>query len=172
MSKRCVQKFNWQDRKGKRHISPITGPRCPEVSRKLWFPDYVTTAQNGDNVVSLTHRPLFTPRKNSWYSFLLEAESAPRPQCDGKYYVNKKFQLHHLESNQRPSETENLQTIILPLVLYGCETWSLTLREERRLIVSENRVLRIFGPKRDEVTGEWRKLHNEELNDLYCSPTS
>jgi hypothetical protein len=51
------------------------------------------------------------------------------------------------------------------------ETWSLTLREERKLRVFENRVLRkIFGPKRDEVTGEWRKLHNEELNDLCCSP--
>ena len=57
------------------------------------------------------------------------------------------------------------------LVLYGCETWSLTLREERRLWVFENRVLRrIFGAERDEVTGEWGKLHNEELNDLYCSP--
>ena len=56
-------------------------------------------------------------------------------------------------------------------VLYGCETRSLTLREERRLKVFENRVLwRIFGPKRDEVTGKWRKLHNEELNDLYSSP--
>ena len=54
------------------------------------------------------------------------------------------------------------------LVLYGCETWSLTLREERRLRVFENRVLRrVFGPKRDEVTGEWRKLYNEELRDLY-----
>jgi hypothetical protein len=57
--------------------------------------------------------------------------------------------------------------IILPVVLYGCETWSLTLREERELRVFENRVLRrLFGPKRDEVTGEWRKLHNE-LRDLY-----
>ena len=63
------------------------------------------------------------------------------------------------------------RTIILPVVLYGCETWSLTLREERRLRVFKNRVLRrVFGPKRDEVTGEWRKLHNEERNDLYCSP--
>ena len=63
------------------------------------------------------------------------------------------------------------RTIILPVVLFGCETWSLTLREERRLRVFQNRVLRrIFGHRRDEVTGEWRKLHNEELNDLYCSP--
>jgi len=52
------------------------------------------------------------------------------------------------------------RTIILPIVLYGCETWSLTLREEHRLRVFENRVLRVFGSKRDEVTGEWRKLHN------------
>jgi len=63
------------------------------------------------------------------------------------------------------------KTIILPVVLYGCETWSLTLREERRLRVFENRVLRkIFGPGKDEVTREWRKLHNEELNELYSSP--
>ena len=54
--------------------------------------------------------------------------------------------------------------------MYGCETWSLTLREERRLRVFENMVLRrVFGHKREEVTGEWRKLHNEELNYLYCS---
>jgi hypothetical protein len=63
------------------------------------------------------------------------------------------------------------RTIILPVVLYGCETWSPTLREERRLRVFENRVLwKVFGPKRGEVTGEWRKLHNEELNDLYPLP--
>ena len=63
------------------------------------------------------------------------------------------------------------RTIIPPVVLYGCETWSMTLREERRLRVFENRVLRrIFVPRRDGVTGEWRKLLNEEVNDLYCSP--
>ena len=62
-------------------------------------------------------------------------------------------------------------TIILPVVLYGRETWSLTLREERKLRVFENMVLRrIFGPRRDEVKEEWRRLHNEELNDLYSSP--
>ena len=63
------------------------------------------------------------------------------------------------------------RNIVLHVVLYGCETWSQTLREERRLRVFENRGLRrIFVTKRDEVTGEWRKLHNVELNDLYCSP--
>jgi hypothetical protein len=58
------------------------------------------------------------------------------------------------------------------VVLYGCETWSLTLREEHRLRVFENRMpRRIFGPKRDEVTGGWGKLHNEELHNLYSSPS-
>jgi hypothetical protein len=64
------------------------------------------------------------------------------------------------------------KTIILPVVVYGCETWSLTLREEHRLRVFENRVLRrIFGLRRDEVTGEWRKLHNKKLHGLYSSPS-
>jgi hypothetical protein len=64
------------------------------------------------------------------------------------------------------------KTIIFPVVLYGCETWPLTLREEHRLRVFENRVLRrIFEPKRDEVTGGWRKLHNEELHNVHSSPS-
>jgi hypothetical protein len=63
------------------------------------------------------------------------------------------------------------RTLILPVIVYGCETWSFTLREEHRLRVFESRVLRkTLGSKRDEITGEWRKLHNEELNDLYCPP--
>jgi hypothetical protein len=71
----------------------------------------------------------------------------------------------------RNLKVKTYKTIILPLVLYGCETWSLTLREEHRLRVFENRVLRrIFGPNRDEVTGQWRKLNNGELHNLYSSP--
>jgi hypothetical protein len=64
------------------------------------------------------------------------------------------------------------KTIILPVVLYECETWSLTLREEHRLRVFQNRAFsRIFGSKMDEVTGGWRKLHNDELHNLYSSPS-
>ena len=81
--------------------------------------------------------------------------------------------MQNLLSSRTLSKNLNIKiyrTIILPVVLYGCETWSLTLREERTLRVFENMVLRrIFGPRRDEVTGEWTRLHNEELNDLYSS---
>ena len=72
---------------------------------------------------------------------------------------------------QKVTDQNIYGTIILPIVLYGCETWSLTLREEHRLRVFENKVLRrVFGPRRDKVTGEWRKLHNKELSDLYSLP--
>jgi hypothetical protein len=83
---------------------------------------------------------------------------------------------HSVQSSVLPLLCRNLKVktykiIILPVILYGCETWSLTLREEHRLRVFENRLLRgIFGPKREEVPGEWRKLHNGELNNLYSSP--
>jgi hypothetical protein len=72
-------------------------------------------------------------------------------------------------SYQKSLKIKIYKIVILPVVLYGCETWSLTLREEHRLRVFENRVLRIFGPKREE-DGSWRKLHNDKLHSLYSSP--
>jgi hypothetical protein len=87
--------------------------------------------------------------------------------------------LHHSVHNLLASrllsknvKVRKYKTIILSMVLHGCETWSLTVREEHKLRVFENRVLRrIYGPKRDRVTGGWRKLHNEELHNLYSSPS-
>jgi hypothetical protein len=85
-------------------------------------------------------------------------------------YLKKRWSVLSSRLLSRNVKVKIYKTIILPVVLYGCETWSLTLREEHRLRVFENRDLRrIFGPKRDEVTGEWRKLHNEELHNLYSS---
>jgi hypothetical protein len=81
------------------------------------------------------------------------------------------FYLKNIKLLSKNLKITKNRIIILPVVLYGCETWSRRLREERRLRVCENRVWwRIFGLKRDEVTGEWRKLYNEELHDLYSSP--
>ena len=76
-----------------------------------------------------------------------------------------------LELLSKSLKTKMYRTVILPVVLYGCETWSLILRKECWLRVFENMMLRrIFGPERDGVTGEWRRLHNKELNALYPSP--
>jgi len=100
----------------------------------------------------------------------IQEEKKSRLKLGNAYYLS----VQNLLSSNLLSKNLKIKiyrTVVLQFVVYGCETWSLTLREERRLRVFENRVLRrIFGLKRDEVTGEWRKLHNEELNDLYCSP--
>jgi hypothetical protein len=90
----------------------------------------------------------------------IQEEIASRLKSGNAYYHSVQ---DLLSSSLLSKNTKNkiYRTIILPVVLYWCETWSLTMREEYRLRVFENRVLmRIFGPKRDEVTGEWRRLHN------------
>ena len=85
------------------------------------------------------------------------------------YYSLEKILQSRLLSKKFKVKT--YKTIILPVVLYGCETWSLTFRDEHRLRVFENTVLRkIFGAKKDKITGEWKKLHNVELHALYYSP--
>jgi hypothetical protein len=101
---------------------------------------------------------------------LIQEEIKRRLNSGNAYYhsVQRLLSSHLLSKNLK---IRIYKTIILPVVLYGCETWSLALREEHRLRVFENRVPRIFGPKRDEVMGEWRKLHNMKLHDLYSSPS-
>ena len=87
----------------------------------------------------------------------------------GVYYSLEKILSSHLLSKKLKVNT--YKTIILPAVLFGCETWSLALREENMLRLFENKVLRkTFGAKRDEIKAEWRKLHNAELHAFYCSP--
>ncbi|KAJ4450773.1 hypothetical protein ANN_02203 [Periplaneta americana] len=88
-----------------------------------------------------------------------------------KYRINSDSGVEKNSLLSKNLKVRIYKTVILPVVLYGCETWTLTLREEHRLRVFENKVLRkIFGAKRDEVTGEWRKIHNAELHTLYSSP--
>jgi hypothetical protein len=92
-------------------------------------------------------------------------------KAKSKQATNRKYATSRYDCRQLVFLSYYRTPIILPVVLYGCETLSLTLREEYRLRVFENTVLRrIFGPKRDDVTGDWRKLHNEELHNLYSSP--
>jgi hypothetical protein len=101
---------------------------------------------------------------------LIQEEIKRRLNSDNAcYHSVQNFLYSHLLS--KTVKIRIHKSIILHVALYGCETWSLTLREQYRLRVLENRMLRrIFGPKRDEVTGDWRKLHNGELHNLYSSP--
>jgi hypothetical protein len=98
----------------------------------------------------------------------IQEENEDRLKSGNACYVSFGAELFVFQFAVQNLKIKIYRNIILPVVLYGCETCSLTLREERRLRVFENRMLRrIFGPKRDEVTGERRKLHYEELKDLY-----
>ena len=82
-----------------------------------------------------------------------------------------RLEINMAQINNYQDNNKIYKTVILPVILYGCETQTLTLREEKRLQVFENKVLRkIFGPKRDNQTGEWRRLHNRELHNLYGKP--
>jgi len=103
------------------------------------------------------------------HQIYIQEEIKSRLKSGNARYLSVK----NLLSSDLPSKNLKIKmyrNIILPLILYGCETWSLTPREECKLSVFENRMLRrIFGPKRDEETREWRKLHNEELDHLYSS---
>jgi hypothetical protein len=102
-------------------------------------------------------------------NYMHEAIRSTQNLGNACYYLVRSLLSSHLSS--RNGKVKVNKTIILSFLLYGCEMWSLTLRAQHGLRVFENRVLRrIFGPKRDEVTGEWRKLHNEELHNLYSSP--
>jgi hypothetical protein len=103
----------------------------------------------------------------------LKPTARPYTEVDRAGFISVTLLSFGPEPSLSSSAVKNLnitriyKTTVLPVVLYGCEIWSVTLREEHRLRVFENRVLRrIFGPKRDEVTGEWRQLHSEELHDL------
>ena len=102
------------------------------------------------------------------HSIQEEIKSKLKPGNACYYSVQNLLSSSWLSKNLK---IKNYRTIILPVVLYGCETWSLTLREERRMRVFENWVMRIFGPKRDEVTGDWKKKLHNELNGLYSSPS-
>jgi hypothetical protein len=102
---------------------------------------------------------------------LIQGEIKRRLNSDNACYLS----VQNLSSSRLLSKNIKIRihkTILLPVVRYGCKTWCLVLREEHKLRLFERRVLRrIFGPKRDDVMGEWRKLHNEELRDLYSSPS-
>ena len=121
-------------------------------------------------------QPLYIPTEFKYLGTTLTNQNSIQEEIKSRLKLGNAcyYSVQNLLSSSLLSKKLKIKiyrTIILPVVLYGCETWSLPLREERRLKVFENSVLRrVFGPKRDEVTGEWRKLHDEELSDLYSLP--
>jgi hypothetical protein len=146
-----------------------------EKTKYMWLSRHQNVGQNRD--IKIANRSF---ENVSQYKYLeTTVKNRNLIQEEIKRRLNSVNACYHFVQNLLSSRllSKNLQirifkTIILPVVLYGCETWSVTLRGESRLRVFESRVLRkIFGQKRNKVTGEWRKLHNKELRDLYSSPS-
>ncbi|KAJ4435021.1 hypothetical protein ANN_23594 [Periplaneta americana] len=168
-------------------VSGLLDPQFFITSDEAWFslPGYVNS-QNMRHYASVNpHKYLEEPLHNlkiGVWCAMSGVNITDFPDYSShtptKYKLNLKernyYSIEKLLSSSLLSKNLKVRiykTVILPVVLYGCETWTLTLREEYRLRVFENKVLRkIFGAKRDEVTGEWRKLHNTELHALYSSP--
>jgi hypothetical protein len=158
----------------KYHVKILSGDFNAEVGREDIFKPTIgkESLHSNDNRVRVVN---FATSKN------LTVKSMMFPHCnvhkytwtspDGKTHNQIDHILIRKQRDLSVLDVRIYKTIILPVVLYGCETWPLTLREKHRLRVSENKVLRIFGPKRDEVSEGWRKLHNEELRDFYSSPS-
>ncbi|KAJ4442625.1 hypothetical protein ANN_04214 [Periplaneta americana] len=139
----------------------------PGVQRALQFQELKALHDRPNNEESRTIQSL---NLGASYVVCWELAKALKPSTDGEL-VKKSMKLLSSSLLSKNLKVRIYKTVILPVLLYGCETWTLTLREEHRLRVFENKVLRkIFGAKRDEVTGEWRKLHNTELHALYSSP--
>jgi hypothetical protein len=148
-----------------------------EKTKYMFLSRHQNVGQNRDIKVKIANRSFENVSQYKYLGTTVTNQNLIQEEVNRR--LNSVSACYHSVQNLLSSRllSKNLKIrctrLSLPVVLYGCETWSPTLREEHRLRVFENRVLRkIFGPKRDKVIGEWRKLHDEELHDLYSSPST